>query len=153
MIGFNEAVNDATVYNLLTDNKQQLEKIGIPSGEAWGPIYNYMQYMPVLNAIGKNILKYKGITEEFAGYEIFKKWERGQFERTALVLKDIELACGKGSLEILSYLGVLDDPKKCEELDGMIQNYFEEEDVDKRDTMGQRIKAFFESNQGDAFKK
>lgn len=142
MIGFNEVINDYTVYRLLRENDEQLKTIGITWREVEGPIYNYMKYVPVLEAIAKKILKHENNTEEFAGAEIFKKWERGQFENSILALKEIEAACGKGSLEILSYLGVLDDPKKCEVLDKMILDFFEESDEDKIKEMGLKIVSF-----------
>jgi hypothetical protein len=142
MIGFNEVINDYTVYRLLRENDEQLKSIGITWREVEGPIYNYMKYVPVLEAIAKKILKHQDNTEEFAGAEIFKKWERGQFENSILALKEIEAACGKGSLEILSYLGVLDDLEECEELDKMILEFFEEDDEDKRKEIRSKIVAF-----------
>jgi hypothetical protein len=142
MIGFNEVINDYTVHRLLWDNDEQLKSIGITWREVEGPIYNYMKYVPVLEAIAKKIIKHEGITDEFAGAEIFKKWERGQFENSILALKEIEAACGKGSLEVLSYLGVLDDPERCEELDAMVLEFFNEEDEERKKEIRSKITEF-----------
>ena len=144
MIGFNEVINDYTVYRLLRENDEPLKKIGITWREVEAPIYNYMKYVPVLEAIAKTILKHKNITEEFAGAEIFKNWERGQFENSMLALKEIEEACGKGSLEILSYMGTIDDPKICDEVDALVLAYFEEENSDKKKEMATQAQIIFQ---------
>lgn len=144
MTGFNEIINDYTVYKILSeDNNELLKSIGIGFRDTRGPIYNYMKYLPVLETIAKSILKHKNITEEFAGAELFKKWERGQFEGSMLVLKEIEESCGKGSLDILSYLGELDNPIVCEEVDADILSYFNEDDLDKKEIIATKIKEKF----------
>ncbi len=139
--GFNELMNDYTTHAVLLKNVDALDDLGISHEDIQGPIYNYMRYGSILEAIIKKISLKKGITQQQA----FLDMERGQFQSFILNLKDIEHAFGKGSLEILSYLGVVKDKERMEKLDTMIEEFFVENDEGKRSEIGIKIHELFEN--------
>lgn len=122
LTGFNEIIVETTNIHVLKSNQQLLEKeFCITMEDLNGPNYHYMEYSPVLAAVVAGLADYYKKTN----LEVFKDLERGQFDNTLLVLKDLDKVFGKGSLEMLSYLGVLRDPRGCKEVDDLVQKYFE----------------------------
>lgn len=138
LLGFNEMMTDSTVYKILHKNKNKLEKIGVMEKDINGPIYSYMNYAITLNGIVNGVSKYKNISK----IEAFENLEKGQFQNSILVLKDIEKAFGKGSLEILSYLGGLDNKEDREKIDKLIEKFFNENEESLRKKIGQEILEF-----------
>lgn len=138
LLGFNEMMTDSTVYKILHKNKNKLEKIGVMEKDINGPIYSYMNYAITLNGIINGVSKYKNISK----IEAFENLEKGQFQNSILVLKDIEKAFGKGSLEILSYLGGLDNKEDGEKIDKLIEKFFNETEESLREKIGQEILEF-----------
>lgn len=141
--GFNEAVNDHTVYMILSRNLNRLKSFDVTKEDVEGPIYTYMNYIPIINSLLKGIAQSKKISEG----EVFDDLERGQFQNSLLVLKDVEKAFGKGSLEILSLLGVLKDKKDDEKLEELIGRFFAENDVESRENLRTQILEFFQKSQ------
>lgn len=137
--GFNELMNDMTVFLIFRKNQELLEKdMGIAREEIKGPIYSYLRYIPIIQKIIEKVSVDKGISIP----EAFRNFERGQFASNILVLKDVERSFGKGALEVLSFFGTLKNKEDNEKLDEMINGYFAEVDASKRQLLGIEINKF-----------
>lgn len=144
-LGFNEVMNDQTVYKILLKNRERLENIGISQEDIQGSIYNYANYYPIINAIIKGIVLHKDLTV----LEVFNALEKGQFQNSLLVLKDVEKAFGKGSLEILSLLGILKNKEDDERLTELIEQFFAENDTGSRENLRIQILEFVQKSQSE----
>ncbi len=140
LTGFNEIMVESTVMKILARNAEQIQKeFGISLEDIRGPIYHYMEYSPVLSRIVAKVAEQKGTSPS----EVFNDFERGQFDSNILVLKDIEKAFGKGSIEVLSYMGVISDPVARQEIDEKVQQYFESEDESEKTTLARTLEGLF----------
>ncbi len=130
--GFNEAMNDYTMYKILLRNQKVIgEEIDVN-----GPIYTYLgQYQPLIDRIVEKIAKDRNISQ----IEAFNKLERGQFENSILSLKEIGYSFGEGSIEALAFLGYLRG-EKGEDLDRMIMDFFKESNAPRRAELLHSIK-------------
>ena len=144
--GFNEIMTDLMVYKILLNNQGLLaESFGVTKDDIQGPIYGYMNYVEIVENIAVAIGKTKGIPAPQA----FDDLERGQFQNSLLVLKDVEKAFGKGSLEILSLLGILKNKEDDEKLEKLIGQFFAENDAGLRENLKTQILEFVQKSQGE----
>lgn len=141
LMGFNELMNDYTVYKILLKNQKILNKnIGISQEDIRGPIYTYMHYGQILESIINEVAKNKNISVQ----QVFDDFEKGQFQSSILVLKDVEHIFGKGSLDLLSLLGTLKKKEYNDKLETIIKKFFAESDKSKRKNIHQKIKEFID---------
>lgn len=140
LTGFNEIMVESTIYKIVRENSEKLEQeLGINSEDLQGEIYSYMGYAPLLHTLIRGLAHHEQIPES----EVFRNLERGQFQRTILSLKSIERVFGEGALEILSYLGVLNNPAARMEVDELVRKYFETEDADLRYAQMMNLRGVF----------
>ncbi|HTE48840.1 MAG TPA: hypothetical protein VK675_02970 [Candidatus Paceibacterota bacterium] len=139
LLGFNELMTDYTVYKILLKNQQGLENdFGITKEDIQGSIYTYMHYGPILESIINKIAEDKGISTQ----EVFIDLERGLFQPSILVLKDVERSFEAGALKILSYLETLVKSEDNEHLEEMIKKFFTETDKNRRQRLKSEIEEF-----------
>jgi len=132
LVGFNEIMVEQTTIKILRKNQSLLqENVNITPDELDGPIYSYMEYAPLLSDIAKGITAYKNTSMA----QVFTDLELGQFQKHILALKDIEGAFGKGSLKVLSCLGVPRDDNSRREIDEAVIKYFSTTDPNQRAEM------------------
>jgi len=128
--GFNEIVTDYTVWKIFSKNSARLEsELGIAKEDLQGPIYTYMKDMPILETIIMKIAADKNISPS----EVSDNFERGQFQPNLLVLKDVDRSFGRGTLKLLSCLGVLEPKSANDELTAFLKKLLLEPDKSKRE--------------------
>lgn len=136
---FNEQMVDLTTYKILSSNRDLLaERLGITSEDIDSPIYSYMEHGDIINSIINQVAEDTHTTP----LEVFSKLERGQFEHTLFALKDIQHSFGKGSLEVLSVWGSLEDAGDNNTLTMMVKDFFMEKDAGKRHVLHAQIMKF-----------
>jgi hypothetical protein len=137
--GFNEIMDSYLVYKMFCKGFGFLkEELGIKMEDVNNAI-SYRRYIPLFEAIIEKI----GESENTDFRQAFIDFEKGLFDKNILVLKKIEKAFGKDSLEVLSYLGVLQDGEKRDALDRKIKEFFLEKDNEKRAGLIPGIREFF----------
>ena len=136
LLGFNELMDDCTVYKIFIENQDSLKELGISKTDIQGAVFSYTNYSPILESIIKKVANNKNISPA----KVFEDFERGQFENSILVLKDVEKAFGKGALDILSLLGTLKNQEDNNQLEELIKQFFAEEDNSRRLEIQQRIR-------------
>ncbi len=140
--GFNELMVHYTTLKILLKNIKKLEKLGISKKDIKGVTTVYDQYYPILALITKKVSEDTGIPPD----QVFANFEKGQFQKTILALKDIEKSFGRGSLKILSLLGEMKNPADNDKLAGMIELFFAEKNAGEREKIRKKIIDFSSQN-------
>lgn len=140
LFGLNELMTDYTAYKILRMNRERMrEEFGISEEDIQGPIYSaYMKYAPILESIIKKVSADKNIPVA----QVFEDFERGQFQNSILVLKDVERSFGKGALNALSLLGTLEKEADNSQLDEMVKRFFIEDNEANRSEISREISGF-----------
>jgi len=141
--GFNELMTDSTVYKILIKNLDSLKKYGISKKDIEESLYHYLHNGPILESIVKKV----SVDKDISKAQVFDDFERGQFQESILVLKDIEHSFGKGSLNILSLLEALKNVDDNYNLEEMIKRFFAENNETKRTKINQEIQEFVDKVQ------
>lgn len=142
LLGFNEIMNDYTVFKIMAKNQEKLKDFGITPEDVRGPLYTWMRYTAILELVVKKIASRKNISN----LQVFTDLERGQFQKNILVLKEVERAFGREALRILSLLGTLGEESRDAELESLIKRFFSEEDKTKRAEIQKEINAYVDSS-------
>ena len=118
LTGFNEIVTEYMAVRILEATKDELEEeLGIAKKDIEEFQYGYAQYNDVFSKIVRGVAANKGLSVR----EVMDDFERGQFAENLFALKGIETTFGKGSLRVLSCLGVLHDPIERGKIDGLCE--------------------------------
>lgn len=138
--GFNEIMVTYSTMQILKENPQKLAEFGLDEKDMEKMNVAYFQYAGLFFTIARTIADKKDIKTEEALLDL----ERGQFQNSILALKDVERACGKDSLEMLSYLGA--PVKEQNKLDQMVTAFFLEKDTGAKEELKKKIREFYGSN-------
>lgn len=128
--GFNELMVDFTTLRVMAGSLGQLEQeFSMTKEDVNGPIYSYMKDGDLISVLITGIAKSENMTTR----EAFEKLERGQFT-SLLVLRSVEKAFGKGSVDMLSLFGVIDG-EKGQSLNKIVKGFFASQDTVEREEL------------------
>lgn len=140
LTALNEVMVETTMMKIVMKHSARLEKeFGITKEDLSGPMYQYMQYAPLLDKIVRGISTHQKRTRS----EVYKKLERGQFGNNILPIKDIATVFGKDALRMLSYAGVILEPRARQEIDAMVFKYFDTQDEAERTATARSAEGIF----------
>lgn len=135
--GFDEAVVDGIVSEILEDHKQELiHTLNITEEERAQPVRYYREYMDILGIIMKKIAAAKNEKVE----AVWENFKRGEFTGEMMHLRDVEEVFGKGSLRVLGALGsATKNSIKAGEAIAMIRRYFETDNSEDQERIARKV--------------
>lgn len=122
MTGLNEFLVNSMVYYSLTKLTKMLnDRFGITVEDLQRPIYGSgTSYQDFFEELANKMAESKKVNiNNFVGDLV-----RSHFSGSLLFLKDIDLIFGKGSIQVLSFLGSLKDKERVEKADALVEEYF-----------------------------